>query len=62
MTDSIKLGAYLTLRVTSATRQKFHDRAKKFGKPADVHREVIEAFIDDRLTITKPEKESLYVD
>ncbi len=58
------LGAYMTLRVTSATLKAFHDRARLFGKPAEVHREIIDAFIEGRLTIKPPKsinQESLYV-
>jgi hypothetical protein len=34
----------------------------KYGKPSDVLREIIEAFLDDRLVIQpNPRKESLYV-
>jgi hypothetical protein len=42
---------------------KFHAKAKKFGIPSDVLRELIEAFLENRLTITPPvtRKESLYV-
>jgi hypothetical protein len=55
--------AFLTVRVTGGMHSKFHAKAWKYGKPSDVLREIIEAFLDDRLTITPPvtRKESLYV-
>lgn len=54
---------FMTVRVTGRTRLKFHARAKQFGNPSDVLRELIEAFIENRLTIVPPvnRKESLYV-
>lgn len=55
--------AFLTVRVTIETRKQFHSKALKYGKPSDVHREIIEAFLEDRLSIVQPlnSKESLYV-
>lgn len=55
--------AFLTVRVTGSMHSKFHSKALRYGKPSDVLREIIEAFLDDRLTITPPvtRKESLYV-
>jgi hypothetical protein len=53
----------LTVRVTDSTRNKFHAKASKFSTPSDILRELIEAFVDDRLTIAAPvtRKEKLYV-
>ena len=57
--------AYLTVRVADKTRIKFHAKAKKFGTPSEVLRELIDAFIEDRVTIHPPvtgnPKEKLYV-
>lgn len=55
--------AFLTVRVSPSTRAKFHAKAQKYGLPSDVHREIIEAFLEDRLSIVPPvnRKESLYV-
>lgn len=63
MTTPKTKSAFLTVRVTGNTRIKFHAVASKYGQPSDVLRELIEAFIEDRLTITPPvnRKESLYV-
>lgn len=56
----------LSLRVSEALRRKFNAKAQRFGKTADVHRELLEAFVEDRLTIhpnpNRPTLENLYVD
>lgn len=63
MTTPKPKSAFLTVRVTAQTRSKFHAKASKFGQPSDVLRELIEAFLEDRLSIVPPvnRKESLYV-
>lgn len=56
--------AFLTVRVTGSTRTKFHARASKYGSPSDILRELVEAFIENRIQIQPPpvnRKESLYV-
>ena len=56
------LSSYLTVRVAGSTHTEFHAKAQRYGKPADVHREIIDAFITGRLVIRQdPKKESLYV-
>ena len=61
----INKSAYLTVRVADRTRIKFHDKAKKFGTPSEVLRELVDAFIEDRIAIQPPvtgnPKEKLYV-
>ena len=61
----INKSAYLTVRLTDKTRTKFHAKARKFGTPSEVLRELIDAFIEDRVTIQPPVtgnlKEKLYV-
>lgn len=54
---------FLTIRVTPDDHKKFHCKVKKFGQPSEVLREIIQAFMEDRLTIQPPVtvKESLYV-
>ena len=61
--NSLTKSAYLTVRIPDRTRLKFHDKAKKFGTPSEVLRELIDAFIEDRVTIQPPvtRKEKLYV-
>lgn len=60
---SEQLDTYLTLRVSKQIHSAFAEKAGVFGmKPSTVHREIIEAFLDDRLVIKpNPRKESLYV-
>lgn len=41
----------LSLRLSKKLRRDFHRTAKAIGTPADVHREILEAFVDGRLTI-----------
>lgn len=53
---------YVVIRVTPSTHKAFHRRAEAYGGVSDVLRELIEAFLDDRLVIQpNPKKESLYV-
>jgi hypothetical protein len=53
---------FLTVRVLPESHKKFHVKARKYGQPSDVLRELIEAFNEDRLVIQPPvtRKESLY--
>jgi hypothetical protein len=46
--------AYLSARVTDKTRAKFHAKASRFSTPSDVLRELIDAFVEDRITIQPP--------
>ncbi len=46
--------AFMTVRVTDTIRAKFHAKAQKIGTPSEVHREIVEAFVEDRLTIQPP--------
>ncbi len=54
--------AWVNCRVTSALKKSFTTKATRHGKPSDVLRELIQAFADDRCTITPPvnTKEPLY--
>jgi hypothetical protein len=64
MTSTNK-ASHLTVRVADLTRAKFHEKARKFGTPSEILRELIDAFIEDRVTINPPvisnPKEKLYV-
>ena len=52
---------FVTVRVTTGVHKKFHRKAKDYGKPSDLLREIVEAFIEDRLTvIPSPTKRSLH--
>jgi len=46
--------SYLSVRVTDKTHQKFHVKASKLGSPSEVLRELIDAFIEDRVTLRPP--------
>ena len=51
----------LSVRVTEKLHKAFHRKAKRYGTPTAVHRQILEAFVDNRLTITPdPKKENLY--
>jgi len=56
-----QLNAYMNTRVSQSTKTMFQHKAQRFGKPSDVLRELILAFVDDRLVVkSNPTKESLY--
>ena len=53
----------ISVRVDKRLLTEFYKKCKRtdFGSPAEVLRKVIEAFVDDRLTIKPdPTKENLY--
>ena len=59
-----KRTTFLTVRLQQQTHQAFRVKAEKYGGISEVLRELVEAFIDDRLTVippVTPKKESLYV-
>lgn len=61
MTSPKSKGKFLTVRVTPAVHKAFFAKAKRFDGTSEVLRELVEAFIEDRLTIKPPvNKESLY--
>ena len=61
MSTKQNLDKFLATRVTSQVHKKFHRKAKDYGKPSDLLREIVEAFIEDRLTvIPSPTKRSLH--
>ena len=56
-------GKFVNVRVDNTLHQAFMAKAARFGGKSEVMRELIEAFLEDRLTIeapTNPRKESLY--
>lgn len=62
MATSKQKSKYVVIRVTPGTHKAFHRKADLYGNVSDVLRELIEAFLDDRLVIKpNPKKESLYV-
>lgn len=52
----------LFTRVSVEAKQQFMEKASRFGLPSEVLRELVMAFVEDRLTIEPPPdaKESLY--
>lgn len=60
----MKRSNFLTVRLHQQTSQEFRAKAARYGGVSDVLREMIEAFLEDRLVIHPPKqlkKESLYV-
>lgn len=58
--------SYFTVRVTDVVRNRFHDKAAEMGtNPSEVLRELIDAFIEDRVTlkpsVNRNPLEKLYV-
>ena len=59
-----KRTTFLTVRLQQQTHHAFRDKATRYGGVSEVLRELVTAFIEDRLTIQAPKqlkKESLYV-
>jgi hypothetical protein len=50
---SKRMNMYLATRVTESTRTQFTKKARKYGDPGAVLRELIEAFVDNRITIER---------
>jgi hypothetical protein len=46
--------AFMSVRVTELVRTKFHAKARKLGTPSEVHRELVEAFVENRLEVQPP--------
>lgn len=52
---------FLTVRLTPQERKAFSRKAESYGGPTYVIRELVEAFVQDRLIVTpNPDKRSLY--
>lgn len=53
---------FISFRVSAKERRAFTQKAEKFGGLSALLHEFVEAFLEDRMTITPhPEKEKLYV-
>lgn len=64
MSTMTKRSTFLTVRLDTQTAQEFRTRATRYGGVSEVLREMIEAFLDERLVVRppkQPKKESLYV-
>ncbi len=58
----MKLDTFISVRVPVKLRDAVHRKATRYGNPSDVLREILSAFVNDRLTVQPdPKKESLYV-
>jgi len=55
-----KLNNYLATRVSTEIKDAFIKKASKYDDPATVHRELINAFVEDRLTMTPPKDHPLF--
>ena len=54
---------FLTVRLPTQTHTEFRAKAARYGGVSEVLRELVAAFIEDRLTVQppkQPQKESLY--
>lgn len=53
---------FLSTRVTADEHKAFGRKAQKHGQPSEILRELVKAFIDDRMTIKPPvnSKEGLF--
>ena len=61
MSKQPNLDCFLTVRVSKSSRTKFHRKAMHYGKPSDVMREIVDAFVEGRLVIQpSPTKRNLY--
>lgn len=61
MATKISKSKFLSLRVSPKTHKAFSVKASKFGGTSEVLRELVDAFIEDRVTVKpNPEKRSLY--
>lgn len=62
MSDPTK-SKFLNVRLTPQDHRTFFRKSKRYGKPSDLLREMVQAFNEDRLTLVPPvnPKESLYV-
>ncbi len=54
MAKNKTMTAYLSVRVTPSLQKKFMSMASKLSTPSDIHRELIQAFVEDRMSITRP--------
>ena len=50
-----RMSSTISTRISAEMKKKFNNKAKKYGDPSYVHRELIHAFVEDRLTIEPPE-------
>lgn len=52
---------YLNIRVTPAVHKVFHRKAEEYGGVSEVLRELVSAFIEERVKVTpNPERKTIY--
>ena len=53
--------AFLTVRLAQDTAAQFRSKAKEYGGTSEVMREIVDAFIDDRLTVQpNPNRKTIF--
>lgn len=58
------LAKFMTVRLAPSVHKAFRAKAERYGGVSEVLRELVTAFIEDRVTVippSNPRKESLYV-
>lgn len=56
-----ELGKFITVRVTPKFHTQFQRKVKVFGPPSTILREILSAFIEDRLVVKpNPTKRNLH--
>jgi len=61
MATKISKSKFLNLRVSPKVHKAFSVKAREFGGTSEVLRELVEGFLEDRVTVKpNPEKRSLY--
>jgi|LauGreSuBDMM15SN_2_FD.fasta_scaffold57654_4 hypothetical protein len=62
--SSKPLSQFMTVRLKPSDHKAFRAKASRYGGVSEVLRELVVAFLEDRMTITppsNPRKENLYV-
>jgi hypothetical protein len=45
---------FLSVRLTPADHRAFFKKSERYGNPSDLLREIVQAFIEDRLVVNPP--------
>lgn len=56
MNKSIHATSILSVRVDHKLKDKFRKKAERYGTPSEVHKELIEGFVEDRVSLTRKPK------
>lgn len=46
-----KLSVMFSVRITEQMRSRFRKKAQRYGDPSDIHRELLNAFIEGRVQV-----------